>query len=319
MKSQPLRKEKNCLNCGTEVPERYCTHCGQENAVQHETFGHLVKHFVADVLHYDSQFLLTLKYLLFRPGYLSREYMAGKRVRYVNPIKLYIFVSFVFFFGVFAFSHKESEKEPQRELTAQERQKIDSIVVLNSSGIAKSSVDWVDVLANVNSIQAFDSIQHALPDSLKLAGTQKVVLRRLVEMKQKHGNNLGEAFIEIFQHNLPKMMFILLPLFALLMKLFYDRSKWLYVDHAIFTIHLHSFAFILALLAFLFGQIFHTGIFLTFSYWIIFIYLVLALRNNYHQSYPKSMLKGILLLTAYLFSASLLLLGYVLLILTIFL
>lgn len=98
MKSQPLRKEKNCLNCGTEVPERYCTHCGQENAVPHETFTHLVKHFVADIFHYDSQFLTTLKYLLFKPGFLSREYMAGKRVRYVNPIKLYVFISFVFFF-----------------------------------------------------------------------------------------------------------------------------------------------------------------------------------------------------------------------------
>ncbi|RAJ88113.1 uncharacterized protein DUF3667 [Chitinophaga dinghuensis] len=105
MKTQPLRSDNHCLNCGFEVPERFCSHCGQENTVQHETFGHLVKHFVADIFHYDSQFLLTLKYLLFRPGFLTREYMAGRRVRYVNPIKLYVFVSFVFFltaFGVFS-------------------------------------------------------------------------------------------------------------------------------------------------------------------------------------------------------------------------
>ncbi|MBV8252562.1 MAG: DUF3667 domain-containing protein [Chitinophaga sp.] len=107
MKTQPLRSDNHCLNCGYVVPERFCSHCGQENTVQHETFGHLVKHFVADIFHYDSQFFLTLKYLLFKPGFLTREYMAGRRVRYVNPIKLYVFVSFVFFLTAFSvFSNK---------------------------------------------------------------------------------------------------------------------------------------------------------------------------------------------------------------------
>ena len=113
MKTQPLRQDKHCLNCGTEVPERYCTHCGQENAVPHESFGHLVKHFVGDVLHYDSQFLTTLKYLLFRPGRLTKEYIAGKRVSYVNPIKLYIFVSFVFFLVFATVMHKEHKSEDE--------------------------------------------------------------------------------------------------------------------------------------------------------------------------------------------------------------
>src|SRR5476651_1345786 len=97
MKHSNLRHDKTCLNCGTEVQERFCTHCGQENTEPKESFGHLLRHFFADVTHYDSQFFTTLKYLIFRPGFLTVQYNAGKRLSYLNPIRMYIFISAVFF------------------------------------------------------------------------------------------------------------------------------------------------------------------------------------------------------------------------------
>jgi hypothetical protein len=101
------RKEKDCLNCGAVVEGRYCHVCGQENIEPKESFWHLVTHFVYDVTHFDGKFFSTLKYLLFRPGYLSHEYLKGRRASYLHPIRMYVFTS-AFFFLVF-FSVKKQD------------------------------------------------------------------------------------------------------------------------------------------------------------------------------------------------------------------
>src|SRR5690606_38451168 len=92
------RADKTCLNCRRVVPERYCTHCGQENIQPRKSFHYLFTHFVEDLVHYDSSFYKTVKALLFRPGRLTNEYLIGKRKTYVPPVKLYIFISFLCFF-----------------------------------------------------------------------------------------------------------------------------------------------------------------------------------------------------------------------------
>ncbi len=97
------------------------------------------------------------------------------------------------------------------------------------------------------------------------------------------------------------------------------QKKWLYADHAIFAIHLHSFSFIIGLAGLLLEFIFHNDIFMTIGWWIIFIYLVLALWNNYRQSFRKSLLKGIVLSIAYGMSTGIVFLIYILLMFMIFL
>lgn len=87
------RQQKNCLNCNTEVQGRYCQNCGQENIEPKETVWHLIAHFFQDITHFDGKFFSTVKYLVIRPGFLSREYMVGRRASYVNPIRMYIFTS----------------------------------------------------------------------------------------------------------------------------------------------------------------------------------------------------------------------------------
>jgi hypothetical protein len=334
LKTQPLRKDKHCLNCGTEVPERYCTHCGQENTVLHETFSHLVKHFVADVFHYDSQFFTTLKYLLFRPGFLSREYMAGKRVRYVNPIKLYVFVSFVFFFGVFALyhgeegghkkngsalveAHAESHNDSLKALSGAEA--IKKVLSGDSSAVGKNVVEFTDNMDNIQTTDQFDSLQLARPDSLRYHGMERLFYRRLIGIREKYDGDTKKAMIEMFTHNIPKLMFVLLPLFALFMKWIYDKKKWLYADHAIFAIHLHSFAFIVGLLGFMLDLFFKTSTFVAIAWWLFFGYLVLALYNNYKQSLLKSLFKSIFLFFTYFIAIALVFVGYVLLMFMIFL
>jgi hypothetical protein len=96
------RKEKNCLNCQTTVIGRYCHNCGQENLEPKETVWHLVTHFFNDITHFDGKFFATVKLLLLKPGFLSREYVAGRRASYLNPIRMYVFTSAFFFLILFA-------------------------------------------------------------------------------------------------------------------------------------------------------------------------------------------------------------------------
>ncbi|MCU0334305.1 MAG: DUF3667 domain-containing protein [Chitinophagaceae bacterium] len=97
-----LRKATNCLNCGAEVQGRFCHVCGQENIEPAETLWGLITHFVYDITHFDGKFFSTLRYLLFRPAFLSIEYVRGRRHSYLHPIRMYVFTSALFFFVFFA-------------------------------------------------------------------------------------------------------------------------------------------------------------------------------------------------------------------------
>jgi hypothetical protein len=111
------RTEKNCLNCQATLVGRYCHVCGQENLEPKETVLHLIQHFFNDITHFDGKFFATVKYLLRKPGFLSSEYVAGRRATYLNPIRMYVFTSAIFFIILYAiskpdeiFKHKETER-----------------------------------------------------------------------------------------------------------------------------------------------------------------------------------------------------------------
>jgi hypothetical protein len=101
------RKERNCLNCQATLYGRYCHVCGQENLEPKETVWHLIQHFFNDITHFDGKFFSTVKYLLRKPGFLSAEYVAGRRASYLNPIRMYVFTSAFFFIVLYAISKPE--------------------------------------------------------------------------------------------------------------------------------------------------------------------------------------------------------------------
>jgi hypothetical protein len=119
------RKEKNCLNCNAEVAGRFCQVCGQENIEPKESFWVLVTHFIHDMTHFDGKFFGTLKYLLFKPAFLSQEYLRGRRTSYLHPIRMYVFTSAIFFLIFFNFYQSEDalkvndEKKPVAEVINQ--------------------------------------------------------------------------------------------------------------------------------------------------------------------------------------------------------
>ncbi len=87
------RKEKICLNCGHAIELNFCSECGQENIEVREPFWILFGEGISDFFHFDSKFSRTLIPLFIHPGFLTKEYLIGRRARYVHPVRLYFFVS----------------------------------------------------------------------------------------------------------------------------------------------------------------------------------------------------------------------------------
>src|SRR5688500_13544904 len=96
MSHKTYRQQTNCLNCGAEVVGRFCHHCGQENIETRENFFYLVGHFISDYLHFDSKFFRSLVPLFVKPGFLTKEYWEGRRMKYIPPLRLFFFVTIIF-------------------------------------------------------------------------------------------------------------------------------------------------------------------------------------------------------------------------------
>ncbi len=350
-----LRKENNCLNCGATVTDRFCSHCGQENIETKETTGYLLRHFFEDITHYDSKFLTTLKDLLFKPGYLTKEYFAGRRAAYLNPIRMYIFISAVFFLVLFIRNKNEEVAKNEvyhtystnsvRQLMADSlrkniqalssKQPYDSIKIRALNDIA-SSFDTVKASESnneaigfgiggtgakftmiedrYNSVHEYDSVQQALPDSLRDHGIMRWMLRTNISLKERYGSRSHVVVEENFQHSIPRLMFILLPVFALFIWWFHSRKKYYYAQNVIFSIHFHSFIFFLFLIATLLGWFIpingFSDIVAAIAVIYAFIYLVKALKNVYEQSAVRAFFKALAVSIIYLLT---LIIGLVLL------
>jgi len=329
-----LRQNNFCLNCGTTVPERYCSHCGQENIEPKESLWHLITHFFSDITHYDSKFFSTIKTLLLRPGFLTRQYIEGRRAKYLNPIRAYIFISAVFFLILFAQKKHESlaENKTNDAVTNVKQHLADSLkhailpaqtahdsikntalkeiassltagitptpkeqaiaFALNGEGVRFTLTD-----TRYKNLQEYDSVQSTMSDSLKDKGFMGWVVRKNIRLNSQYGNRKALVLEENFEHSVPKLVFLLLPLFAFYVMLFYSRKKYLYTEHAIFSIHYHSFLFLFFLLMMLLNWIFSSGwfelIILIAALLIMFFYLVTALKKAYLESFWRSFGKAI--------------------------
>jgi hypothetical protein len=331
----PQRKEKDCLNCGTIVQGKYCQNCGQENVVPHETFWHMIQHFLYDITHFDSKFFDSIKYLLLKPGFLPKEYVLGRRASYLNPVKKYVFTSAVFFLLFFGFFVTENTveinlnsrltkeerfekiKEGEAELAKNpnnDKWKIALQMLKDTSRVLtqQDMVNYWDDFTFINvsgrkykNLQEYDSVQKNLPKKERDGWVKKVIQKKNLKLKEKYKNNPGnwsKKLVDTFLHKLPYMLFVSLPLFALFLKLLYIRNKsFFYADHGIFSIYHYIFTFILLLFVFGFDELD------TLTGWEIFsileiilflsggVYLYLSMKRFYNQGHGKTFLKFLLL------------------------
>ncbi|HWY41056.1 MAG TPA: DUF3667 domain-containing protein [Chthoniobacterales bacterium] len=99
-KGQELPSFTHCENCGTKLNGDYCSHCGQAAIDYRRSFGHVILDVLNEFLNWDSKFFGTLGLLVTRPWRLTNEFVQGKRVRHVHPLRLYLLASVAFFFAV---------------------------------------------------------------------------------------------------------------------------------------------------------------------------------------------------------------------------
>lgn len=279
------RKENDCANCGTELQGKFCHACGQENLELKENFGHMMNHAISDYFHFDHQFFHTLKPLLFKPGKLTNEYMAGKRVQYLHPVKMYIFISLVYFLLLFqsgfepvkvnqthtgkptkkeiAANAKELDKvlkDPNvpgfaKKLVAKEKAKLDT----SEKGIVKiTESDDIDIddsgvhgkvtrlpgASRDSTYEVYLAKQQKMPADERDGFLMRIYNKKAFHYQEKYGERAKEVFFDEIKHNIPKMMFLLLPLCAIIFRVTFWRNKKFYVEHLIFTFHLHCFIFL---------------------------------------------------------------------------
>jgi hypothetical protein len=343
MSSFKLRKEKNCLNCGHHVEKHFCPECGQENIEVREDALHMVMHAVADYFHFEHKFFATLNPLLLKPGKLTTEYVAGKRVKFIHPIRLYIFVSIVFFLFVLSGKNSKEQKESketvtsEKPLTEKEKNKLidrqlsgvttslkyvpiskhkkDSILREakadiekdfkdDSSGTVKNKkIKFGSLIAPTDTtVFAYDKRQSLLPKEKRDGFIKHYIKRRMIELNQYP--NPGEKFAEGLLHNIPKMMFLLLPLFALILMVVYINKQRYYYEHLIYSFHTHAAIFLVVLLTMLLQWltkfVFDVSGWLSFACFIYIVwYIYRSLRTFYGSTRWITVLKMFFLFFCY--------------------
>jgi len=270
-----------CLNCDTLLTDRYCPHCGQKRVGPRQSIGELLSNFVSSFLSFESKFLVTGKYLLFRPGKLAIEFNAGKRERYYHPARMYVFISFVYFFLLNVLPETNPNK---REVVTYSGQ--------NSDNFAMEVFD--SSIAGFATLAQYDSIQNTLPAEERDGFWMRKIREREIHLNERYkgkGREFNNAFIDSFRANVPKIFFILLPLFALLLKLLYVRRDFYYSEHLVFSIYYYNFFFLAGSIMLLIDQLpGGDNISWLIGLWIL-VYLLLALRKMYNQPWWKTILK----------------------------
>ena len=280
-----MKEAANCLNCQTQLKaeDKFCPACGQENKNLRIGFWELIIEFLSSNFNFDTKLGRTLVDLLVKPGKITKQFVAGKRVRYVKPVQMYLFVSFVFFLLLGLDPASFVNKNPAS--TAQVEQ-------LNNSGIAEISISQDELTAISNLIGSADPNNDAEIESalLKLglteiASWERHVMKQVIRsMKPENEDQLTK---EVYA-NLSISMFFLLPFFAALIWLFTKSLAPFYMDALIFSLHFHSVAFILFSLDVLTGFVTDATLVTKLILFSAMFYLILAMKRVYSLKWRSS-------------------------------
>jgi hypothetical protein len=364
----------HCANCGAAMQGEFCHACGQSIHSVLKPMHHMIEETVETVLHIDGRIVQTLPPLLLKPGFLTLEYFAGRRVPYIAPFRLmFVLCLLSFFVCHLAFDrfaehvahathpsvtvdgkHFADANSPREVRQLLQRQldtlpHIDSYGLLSSEQLEMSARDMrekanrrlIELGAAPMSAASLaapampalagstgkapgthrrDALDHALqqesrpvhlswlPDvaNARLTALGKRLHKNVRDFKDGDSNARAEAkqrMINGVFGALPMTMFILIPVFAGLLKLFYVFRRRLYMEHLIVALHSHAFMFLALLLITLIGMLSTwlrphaawTGSPLGWIQTLLMLwvptYLLIMQKRVYHQGWPMTVLK----------------------------
>jgi hypothetical protein len=283
-----------CANCHAPLAGEYCNACGQ----RHEPHVHTLAHFAAEafesISHADSRLWRTLWFLMSRPGFLTREFFAGRRASYLPPFRLYLVISVLFFLVVGVPKDAEIIRIQPEAAPNAERSL--------SNGNAMFQVDSKEEARGVS--EGVRDFCDQFRDQAPSANSARNNLReRCRAIASDGGRELAASIV----HNLPRAMFIFLPLIALFMKLLYWRPKRYYVEHLLFLVHNHALVFVVLAAVVLFGRIPRVGAYAGWLWFAATVYLVWyvfrGMRIYYQQGRAGTLAKYLTLGIAYILTS----------------
>lgn len=256
----------SCRNCQAALTGPYCSQCGQRDIDYHQSIGTVFRDFLDSFLAFDGKVIQTLWLLLSRPGELTLRFLQGQQIRFLNPIRVYVSVSLVFFL-VLHFAKPAS-----------------TVLVLKGDSPA-------------------GHYDNTVPNEQMSAADQQFVAKMIGKYgsEQEFGSHLAAEFVERLQW----MILICVPIYAGLLKLIYLRNGRPYLAHLVFAFHLHSAFFVCALVQTLLGAI-SSALHLGWIKWAVGLldlwlaaYLFLAQQRVYGQSWGTTAMKFLGLYIAY--------------------
>ncbi len=322
-----------CRNCNQyfEAHFPYCPYCGQE-AEDRLTLGVLFTNTINNYFSVDARFFRSFWPLMTKPGYLARKFVQGKRLLFIHPAQMYLFVSIVFFFLLSFISRdqsnsldsalKDADSKIKVSLDSIQQRKADSLAtqrflnplqenkkslglededivqmdsIFNKKGAPKATIYGVHFnKAEIDSMLEIGASDQKIYKFLGMKNSDGMFKKRVYSQGLKfYKSKSGGSILQAFYDSIPIAMFLLLPIFALILKLFYF-NKGRFVHHLIFTFYFFSFLFIV------FGILTLTSIIWDdFPGWIsflimlsTFVYLVIGVKRFYHENYLLSFVKS---------------------------
>lgn len=263
--------QERCLDCEAVLTGEYCANCGQHSKHHVHSTPALIGEFVEDLFHADHRVWRTLKPLLLQPGFLTKEYLLGRRTRYTPPFRLYIVLSLIFFLTASlsgaglsgeglsivdksgdsysigpAVQQTQSSYPLDPEATEQlaefltriDKEKREETRERLEAALKQIPSDQQAAVINGMSNPCSPSaLGGALPQSLGNRGQLLDICRNVM-------TNDGEEFARALSEHVPQVMFFFLPLIALFAKVLYLGSKRYYAEHLLFFVHFHAFVFL---------------------------------------------------------------------------
>jgi uncharacterized protein DUF3667 len=265
-----------CPNCENEfsASNNYCPYCGQVNKPQRLGFKFIITDLLSANFNLDSKIVITLKLLILSPAGLTREFFLGRRTKYLSPIRLYLLISFIYFF-VLSLDPEDSN----------------NLVKTNDNIITSDSVENISGLINYSENDTLDN------DSKGTSYLKNNLMGKVKRLNSEAGKLM---FKQLFQKYTSVGMFILIPLTAFLFFILFFSGTY-YFQHLVFSFHLQSLIFLLFTL-FNILEWFSDSDILLYIEWLMFLFIVFIwIRGYYQKDFLKTIWKLILFLSGYFF------------------